>query len=65
MAGTGGLPVTGAPPLPPGAQPAYDDLLHFFNESPDLLCIAGFDGKFKRLNPAWPPALGWTHVPAA
>ena len=25
-----------------------------------LLCIAGFDGKFKRLNPAWQRALGWT-----
>ena len=41
-------------------QPAHDELLHFFNESVDLLCIAGSDGRFKRLNPAWQPALGWT-----
>lgn len=44
-------------PLDP---PAYEELLAFFNESPDLFCIAGFDGRFKRLNPAWQAALGWT-----
>ena len=49
-----------APRLPSRAQPAYEELHHFFNESMDLLCIAGFDGRFKRLNPAWQPALGWT-----
>lgn len=53
-------PVAGPLPVPAGAQPAYEELLLFFNESPDLLCIAGFDGIFKRLNPAWEPALGWT-----
>ena len=42
-----------------GAHPAYEELLHFFNASPDLLCIAGFNGIFKRLNPAWQPVLGW------
>jgi PAS domain S-box-containing protein len=41
-------------------QPTYEELLHFFNEVPDLLCIAGFDGKFKYLNPAWQFTLGWT-----
>ncbi len=44
------------------AQPTADELLHFFNQSPDLLCIAGFDGVFKRLNPAWSPLLGWSNA---
>lgn len=26
----------------------------------DMLCVAGFDGSFKQLNPAWERALGWT-----
>ena len=26
----------------------------------DPLCIAGFDGKFRQLNPAWTRTLGWS-----
>lgn len=32
----------------------------FFDMSLDHLCVAGFDGYWKRLNPAWSRTLGWT-----
>jgi hypothetical protein len=36
------------------------DTEHFFNLSPDLLLVAGFDGSIKQLNPAWTKTLGWS-----
>ncbi len=37
-----------------------DTFLRLFEHSPDLLCVAGFDGHFKKLNPVWERTLGWT-----
>ena len=36
------------------------DLEYFFDQSPDLLCIASFDGYFKKVNPAVSRTLGYT-----
>lgn len=39
---------------------AEEDRNHFFVLALDLLCVAGFDGYFKDLNPAWETTLGWS-----
>lgn len=39
---------------------SQEELDHFFTLSLDLLCITGFDGNVRRLNPAWEATLGYT-----
>lgn len=39
---------------------AHRDMVRFFELSPDLFCIAGFDGCFRRINANFPRVTGYT-----
>ncbi len=39
-----------------------DQRNRFFEQSLDLLCIAGFDGVLREVNPAWSKTLGWSEA---
>lgn len=62
-------PATGCPTLigpehdapPPPARKLTGNVLERFAElSPDLFCLAGFDGYFKYLSPSWERLLGYS-----
>lgn len=48
------------PEIPAPDREADEELRTFFQLSTTMLCIAGFDGYFKRINPAWKTTLGHT-----
>jgi PAS domain S-box-containing protein len=60
VAGLAGLAVVLALRDLTARHKAEAELDRFFTLTHDLLCIAGFDGYFKRLNPAWERTLGFT-----
>src|SRR3979409_359877 len=45
---------------PPSVPQSESELEQFFDLSLDLLCIAGFDGYFKRVNPSLERTFGYS-----
>jgi two-component system cell cycle sensor histidine kinase/response regulator CckA len=39
---------------------AQRELELLWQQAPEPLCVAGFDGRLKRINPAWSTLLGWS-----
>jgi len=55
------FPIGGAVSAPASFNPpTEDDLREFIDLSLNLLCIAGTDGYFKHVNPAWETTFGYT-----
>jgi PAS domain S-box-containing protein len=55
------FPIGGAVSAPARFNPpTEDDLLEFIDLSLNLLCIAGTDGYFKHVNPAWEITFDYT-----
>jgi two-component system, sensor histidine kinase and response regulator len=55
------VPIGGAVSSPARFNPpTEDDLREFTDLSLNLLCVAGTDGYFKHVNPAWETTLGYT-----
>ena len=56
------VPMTPAIERSNRAERAEADFTRLFDLSLDLLCVAGFDGYFRRVNPSWTRVLGWSEA---
>lgn len=58
------MPVQAIPSAEAGAssRPPETDYDRLFRLSLDLICVAGLDGYFKRVNPSWTRVLGWSEA---